>query len=96
MQKSLPLVIHPNTGGEFDVSAFLRTTTGSVTTYANAVAPLQANGSLDTGFGANAGIRSYFAPYGNNNTSATFGRLGLQSVLPGNLERNEDGWRLLK
>jgi uncharacterized delta-60 repeat protein len=73
------LLVDPNTAGEFDVSGFLKSGTGSSTTYGDAIARVQANGSLDTGFGANAGVSDYLAPYGNNNMSVGFGGLALQS-----------------
>jgi hypothetical protein len=54
------VMIHPNTGGEFDVAGVLETST---TDWSGAVARLQVNGSLDTSFGANGGLTSYFAPH---------------------------------
>src|SRR5262249_22738489 len=54
------LAIHPNTGGEFDVAGVLET---SSTDWSAAVARLQSNGNLDTSFGANAGLSSYFEPH---------------------------------
>jgi uncharacterized delta-60 repeat protein len=73
------LLLDPNTAGEFDVCGGFQTGSGSSTTYSDAVARVQANGSLDTGFGANAGVSSYLAPYGNNNSPDNFSRLALDS-----------------
>ncbi len=69
--------VDPNTPGEFDVAGWSHTVSGSTTTSWAAVARVQANGSLDTGFGANAGVSSYLAPYGG--TTSGFTRLALQS-----------------
>jgi uncharacterized delta-60 repeat protein len=72
------IVIHPNTGGEFDVVGVHTDTTTSTHTHSSAVARLQANGSLDTSFGANAGLSSYFAPNGSPNAYLE-GGIALQS-----------------
>ncbi|HMF12493.1 MAG TPA: delta-60 repeat domain-containing protein, partial [Gemmataceae bacterium] len=67
------LAIHPNTGGEFDVAGVLET---SSTDWSAAVARLQSNGNLDTSFGANAGLSSYFEPH---SYTLAFNGMALQS-----------------
>ncbi len=71
------LLVDPNTAGEFDVAGWYQTVSGSTTTNWAAVARVQANGSQDTGFGANAGVSSYLAP--NGGTTSGFTRLALDS-----------------
>jgi uncharacterized delta-60 repeat protein len=69
------LLVDPNTPGEFDVAGSFVTGTG---TTGAAVARVQTNGSLDTGFGANAGVSSYLAPYGGGTNG--FGPIALDST----------------
>jgi uncharacterized delta-60 repeat protein len=69
------LLVDPHTPGEFDVAGYFVTGSGST---GAAVARVQANGSLDTGFGANAGVSSYLAPYGGGTNG--FGPIALDST----------------
>jgi uncharacterized delta-60 repeat protein len=71
------VLVDPNTAGEFDVAGSYTTGSGSTATSWAAVARVQANGSLDTGFGANGGVSSYLAP--NGGTTSGFGPIALQS-----------------
>jgi uncharacterized delta-60 repeat protein len=72
------LLVDPNTAGEFDVAGYNQTGSGPTTTNWAAVARVQANGSLDTGFGANPGVSSYLAPFGG--TTSGYSRLTLDST----------------
>jgi uncharacterized delta-60 repeat protein len=67
------LAIHPNTGGEIDICGIWVPATND---YSAAVGRVLATGSLDTTFGANAGLSSYFAPHSQ---VLDFGGLTLQS-----------------
>jgi uncharacterized delta-60 repeat protein len=67
------LVIHPNTGGEFDIAGIW---VPGPNDYSGAVGRVQTNGNLDPKFGANAGLGSYFAAH---SAVLDFGSLALQS-----------------
>jgi uncharacterized delta-60 repeat protein len=70
------IVIHPGTGGAFDVVGGLIVRSSTGTTYSNAITRLSYDGSVDTSFGANAGV-SYLGS--NVGTSTSFTGLALQS-----------------
>lgn len=89
------LAIHPNTGGEFDVAGGLVTPNYD---WPGAVARVQANGSLDTSFGANAGLSSYLTPPPQTYV-LQFNAMALQSdgniVVTGNIPTASQNYNVL-